>query len=70
MKRSKQVALTIAALAALPLTAAAHGTKDQAHAPNAAISTDQHAFGVAGDPKRARHLDTGSKGTSVVAAVK
>ena len=45
--------LLIAALAALPLPALAHGTDDHAARANAPISTDQHAFGVQGDPKKA-----------------
>ena len=51
MERSMKVALTIAALAAMPLTAVAHGTEERAKAPNASLSTDQHAFGVEGNPK-------------------
>jgi uncharacterized cupredoxin-like copper-binding protein len=41
-------------VASIALGAQAHGTDDHAKAPKAAISTEEHAFGVEGDPKRAR----------------
>ena len=53
MNDNFKLALTIAVLATLPLAVRAHGTEDHAKQPNAAISTDQHAFGVEGDPKNA-----------------
>ena len=40
-------------LATVPTTAMAHGTEDRAKSPNTAISTEQHAFGVEGNPKSA-----------------
>lgn len=46
-------ALTITVLAALPLPTLAHGTDDQAEGAKGAASTEQHAFGVEGDPKKA-----------------
>ena len=45
--------LTIAATAVVPFAAHAHSTEDHAKAANAPISTDQHAFGVEGNPKSA-----------------
>jgi uncharacterized cupredoxin-like copper-binding protein len=38
---------------AFPLALQAHGTADHAKAPKAAVSTEEHAFGVEGDPKKA-----------------
>ena len=46
-------ALTITVLAALPLPTFAHGADDQAKGAKGAASTEQHAFGVEGDPKKA-----------------
>ena len=43
----------VAAMAALPLAALAHGTDGHAKPANAAISTDEHDFGVEGNPKLA-----------------
>jgi uncharacterized cupredoxin-like copper-binding protein len=53
MTRSFKFALTLAALTALPMAALAHGGEDHVKSPNAAISTDEHAFGVEGNPKLA-----------------
>jgi uncharacterized cupredoxin-like copper-binding protein len=44
---------SFAAVAALALGAHAHGTDDHARTPKAAISTEEHVFGVEGDPKKA-----------------
>ena len=53
MKQSLKHALVLAALATLPLAALAHGTKGAAKPSDATISTDQHAFGVEGNPQLA-----------------
>jgi uncharacterized cupredoxin-like copper-binding protein len=53
MTRRFRLTVAVAAMAALPLTALAHGTDDHAKPANAAISTDEHAFGVEGNPKLA-----------------
>jgi len=53
MKRRFRLTLALAALTALPLAALGHGSEDHAKSPNASISTDEHAFGVEGNPKRA-----------------
>jgi len=43
----------LAALLALPAAALAHGTADHAKKASAPISTEEHPFGVEGDPKKA-----------------
>jgi uncharacterized cupredoxin-like copper-binding protein len=43
----------LAAWLALPATALAHGTDDYAKKANAPISTEEHPFGVQGDPRKA-----------------
>ena len=48
-------ALLIAAFLAMPSAASAHGTADHAKKASAPISTDEHPFGVEGDPKKASH---------------
>lgn len=53
MTRHIELTLTLAAVLGLPLTALAHGTEEHAKSPNAAISTEQHAFGTEGDTKMA-----------------
>jgi len=56
MIRSSRFAVAIAVasiFAALPQAALAHGEEAHAKAPGATISTDEHAFGVEGDPKKA-----------------
>ena len=53
MTRSFNLTVVMAALAALPLAVLAHGPDDRAKAPKAAISPDEHRFGVEGDPKKA-----------------
>jgi len=56
MEPSFKLMLMLAALIAAPTTAIAHGSESHAgHAKssNAAISADEHAFGVEGDPKKA-----------------
>ena len=55
MTRRFKLIIAVAAIAALPLAALAHGTNDHAKSANAAISTDEHAFGVEGNPKMASH---------------
>jgi len=50
MTRNIGLTLAIAALATAPLTALAHGTDAPAKPHTAAISTDEHAFGVQGNP--------------------
>ncbi len=50
---TKFLKLTMVAMAALPFAVQAHGTEDHPKPAGAAISTDQHAFGVEGDPKSA-----------------
>lgn len=52
MKFNLTLTVTIAALGALPLAVLAHGTEGHVKAPDAAISTDEHAFGVEGNPKQ------------------
>jgi uncharacterized cupredoxin-like copper-binding protein len=46
-------AAVIAALLALPSAALAHGAADHATKAKAPISTDEHPFGVEGDPSKA-----------------
>jgi len=46
-------ALLIAGFLAMPSAASAHGTADHAKQASAPISTDEHPFGVEGDPKKA-----------------
>ena len=53
MKRYFNLAIAIAALAALPLKAFAHGSADHSKARKTSISKEEHAFGVEGDPKKA-----------------
>jgi uncharacterized cupredoxin-like copper-binding protein len=53
MEPSLGLMLMLAALAALPAAAIAHGEEGHAKPSNAAISADEHAFGVEGDPKKA-----------------
>ena len=53
LTRKFHATLAIAALATLSLAALAHGPVDPARKPHAAISTDEHAFGVEGNPKMA-----------------
>jgi uncharacterized cupredoxin-like copper-binding protein len=53
MTRHFNSIVAVAAMAALPLAAPAHGTDDQVKPANAAISSDEHAFGVEGNPKMA-----------------
>jgi uncharacterized cupredoxin-like copper-binding protein len=43
----------LAAVLALPATALPHGTEDRVTRANAPISTDEHSFGVQGDPRKA-----------------
>jgi uncharacterized cupredoxin-like copper-binding protein len=57
--------LLIAALATLPLRALAHGSDDHAARANLPLSTDQHAFGVQGDPKKAGRTITMSMDDSM-----
>jgi len=57
MHRFSNTLLT-AALAALSLPALAHGTDDHPTRANVPLSTDQHVFGVQGDPKKARRTIT------------
>jgi uncharacterized cupredoxin-like copper-binding protein len=53
MTRRLKLTVAVAAIAALPLAALAHGTDDHAKPANAVISTDEHAFGVEGNPNMA-----------------
>ena len=53
MTRQFHRALAVAVLATLPLAAQAHGPVDPAKPSHAAISTEEHAFGVEGNPKMA-----------------
>jgi uncharacterized cupredoxin-like copper-binding protein len=53
MTRRFKLIFAVAAIAAFPLAARAHGTDDHANSADAAISTDQHLFGVEGNPKMA-----------------
>ena len=53
MTRRFNLIIAVAAMSALPLAALAHGTDDHVKPANAAISADEHAFGVEGDPKMA-----------------
>jgi uncharacterized cupredoxin-like copper-binding protein len=53
MTRHFNLIVAVAAIAALPLAATAHGTEDQVKPANAAISPDEHTFGVEGNPKMA-----------------
>lgn len=56
MTRTSKLAMALAAattMAALPSIAMAHGDDAHAKAPKTSISTEQHAFGSEGDPRRA-----------------
>jgi uncharacterized cupredoxin-like copper-binding protein len=53
MTHSLNLAIAFVALACLPFATLAHGTDDHAKAPKAAMSTEEHPFGVEGDPKKA-----------------
>jgi uncharacterized cupredoxin-like copper-binding protein len=53
MTRRIGLTLTVIVLVGLPLTSLAHGTEEHAKSPNAPISTEQHAFGMEGNPKMA-----------------
>jgi uncharacterized cupredoxin-like copper-binding protein len=59
------VTAMLAALAVMPLATLAHGPVDHAKAPNAAISADEHAFGVEGDPRKSARTITISMGDSM-----
>lgn len=57
MKRIPTLAVTIAAMTtfiAFAPTVVAHGDEGRANAARKTISTDENAFGVEGDPKKAR----------------
>ena len=43
-----------AAILALPTTALAHGTADHEKKASTSLSTEEHAFGIQGDPRKAR----------------
>ena len=61
MKRTRRWAVVIAAmttLTALPSALLAHGNDGHAKAPKAPISTNAHAFGMEGDPKKANRMIT------------
>ena len=61
MKCSMRRATVIAAmttLAALPTALLAHGTEGQAKVSRTVISKDVHAFGVEGDPRKAKRTIT------------
>jgi uncharacterized cupredoxin-like copper-binding protein len=53
MTRRFNLIIAAAAMVALPLVAQAHGTGDHAKPANAPLSTEEHAFGVEGNPKMA-----------------
>ena len=54
MIRSRCIPLFVSAVfGAFPLALQAHGTAEHAKTPKAAVSTEEHAFGVEGDPKKA-----------------
>jgi uncharacterized cupredoxin-like copper-binding protein len=54
-KRNLAVALAVlATISAMPHTALAHGAEPNTTTRKTAISMDEHAFGVEGDPKKAR----------------
>jgi len=53
MPQRIKLTLALTALATLPLTSLAHGTEEHTKSPNAPLSTDQHAFGIEGNPKLA-----------------
>lgn len=68
MNRKIRTALTIAcalSLAAAPQLALAHGDAAKTKPAKAAISTEQHAFGVEGDPKKASRTITMSMDDSM-----
>jgi uncharacterized cupredoxin-like copper-binding protein len=54
MARRAELALILVALVILPSPSMGHGTEDHANSAKEAISTEQHAFGVEGNPKAAR----------------
>ena len=53
IRNSRTPLFVLVVAASFPFSSQAHGTADHAKAPKAAISTEEHAFGVEGDPKRA-----------------
>ncbi len=53
MKQRLDLTLAMAALLTVSSAALAHGTDDHARQPKAAISSDENAFGVEGNPKAA-----------------
>ena len=53
MTRGYKLIVAVAVIALLPPAARAHGTDDHAKSADAAISTDEHVFGVEGNPKMA-----------------